>query len=167
MKKYFLFILLFIETISFAQTTAPYKNPLLPVDERVKDLLSRMTPEEKFWQLFMCPGNVSVINDSITQHGVFGLQVSASSQGGGGQMLNYNTTQNAKTLANDINSIQKYYVEKTRLGIPAIMFDEALHGLVRSGCTSFPQSIALAATFDTSLMHDVASAILMKPKHAA
>jgi beta-glucosidase len=164
MKKYFLFVLLFIETISFAQTTAPYKNPLLPVDERVKDLLSRMTPEEKFWQLFMCPGNVSVINDSITQHGIFGLQVSASSQGGGGQMLNYNTTQNAKTLANDINSIQKYYVEKTRLGIPAIMFDEALHGLVRSGCTSFPQSIALAATFDTSLMHDVASAIADETK---
>ena len=151
--------------MSFGQTILPYKNPKLPIDERVKDLLGRMTPEEKFWQLFMCPGDVSVINDTITNHGIFGLQVSAGSKGdAGGQMLNYNISENAKILADKINSIQKYYIENTRLGIPAIMFDEALHGLVRAGCTSFPQSIALAATFDTSLMHSVASAIADETK---
>ena len=46
-----------------------------------------------------------------------------------------------------INEIQKYFVEETRLGIPIIPFDEALHGLVREGATAFPQSIALAATW--------------------
>jgi len=164
-KKYLSFLLLFISTFSFEQTIPPYKNPDLSVDERVKDLLGRMTPEEKFWQLFMCPGNVSVINDTITKHGIFGLQVSAESKGdAGGQILNYNVSENAKILAGKINTIQKYYVENTRLGIPAIMFDEALHGLVRGGCISFPQSIGLAATFDTSLMHSVASAIADETK---
>jgi len=50
-------------------------------------------------------------------------------------------------------------VDQTRLGIPMIAFDEALHGLVRNNATVFPQSIALAATWDTLLMQEVATAI--------
>jgi beta-glucosidase len=50
------------------------------------------------------------------------------------------------------------------LGIPIISFDEALHGLVREGATVFPQSIALAATWDTALMHQVAGAIATETK---
>ena len=50
-------------------------------------------------------------------------------------------------------------MEKTRLGIPIIAFDEALHGLVRDGATVFPQAIGLAATWDTALMGRVALAI--------
>jgi beta-glucosidase len=61
-------------------------------------------------------------------------------------------------------AIQKYFVERTRLGIPIIAFDESLHGLVRSGATSFPQAIALAATWDTALMHRVATAIATETK---
>jgi beta-glucosidase len=67
-------------------------------------------------------------------------------------------------LREKINSIQKFFVEKTRLGIPIIAFDEALHGLVREGATSFPQAIALAATWDTGLMHTVATAIAQETK---
>jgi beta-glucosidase len=37
----------------------PYKDPSQPTEVRVKDLLSRMTPDEKFWQLFMIPGDLS------------------------------------------------------------------------------------------------------------
>jgi beta-glucosidase len=50
------------------------------------------------------------------------------------------------------------------LGIPIIAFDEALHGLVRGGATAFPQAIALAATWDTTLMGEVASAIARQAK---
>jgi beta-glucosidase-like glycosyl hydrolase len=53
--------------------------------------------------------------------------------------------------AEQINAIQKYFIEQSRLGIPIIAFDEALHGLVRSDAAAFPQSIALAATWDTAL----------------
>ena len=60
MNKKALLIVLFLgaQTI-FSQNTPKYKNPKLPVDERVQDLLSRMTVEEKFWQMFMIPGDLS------------------------------------------------------------------------------------------------------------
>ena len=143
-----------------AQKKMPYQNPALPIAERVKDLLQRMTPEEKFWQLFMIPGDLGK-EPSRYSNGIFGFQVSAASMGEGAssQILQYGSSENALLLARKINSIQKYFVEKTRLGIPIIAFDEALHGLVRGGGTSFPQAIGLAASWDTLLMREVASAI--------
>ncbi len=138
----------------------PYQNPAFPVADRVKDLLQRMTSEEKFWQLFMIPGDLGN-EPSRYSNGIFGFQVSAASLGEGvsSQILQYGSTENALMLARKINSIQKYFVEKTRLGIPIIAFDEALHGLVRGGGTSFPQAIGLAASWDTLLMREVATAI--------
>lgn len=143
----------------------PYKNAKLPIAERVKDLLQRMTPEEKFWQLFMIPGDLGT-DETKYKNGIFGFQVSAVSKGSdaNSQLLEYGTGENALTLAQKINSIQKYFVERTRLGIPIIAFDESLHGLVRSGATSFPQAIGLAASWDTGLMHRVATAIAVETK---
>jgi len=148
-----------------AQNTAPYKNSKLPIEERVKDLLNRMTPEEKFWQLFMIPGDLGT-DETKYKNGIFGFQVSAASEGdkASSQMLNYNAEENAFALAKKINHIQKYFVERSRLGIPMIAFDECLHGLVRKGATSFPQAIALAATWDTSLMKKVSTAIALETK---
>lgn len=143
-----------------------YKNPKADIDARVKDLLSRMTPEEKFWQMFMIPGDLDGVDKNRYKNGIFGLQVSAASQGGGGagQMLTYNTQENAYSLAKKVNAIQKYFVNETRLGIPIIAFDEALHGLVRQGATAFPQAIGLAATFDTKMMSQVANAIAQEAR---
>ncbi|HOD66104.1 MAG TPA: glycoside hydrolase family 3 C-terminal domain-containing protein [candidate division Zixibacteria bacterium] len=126
-----------------APEAQPYRDPSLPVDRRIDDLLSRMTPEEKFRQLFMLAENPG---DSLERHahGVFGFQI------GGGEDA---------PVAVVANRIQRHFVERTRLGIPVILFAEALHGLVQKGATSFPQAIALAATFDTALMHDVAATI--------
>ena len=144
----------------------PYKNASLTVEERVKDLLKRMTGEEKFWQLFMIPGSVEKGDEDKYKNGIFGFQVSAASKNGdvAQQMLNYGVSESALSLAKKINATQKYFVEKTRLGIPIIAFDEALHGLVRDGATAFPQAIALAATWDTSLVHSVANAIADETK---
>jgi len=143
-----------------------YKDARASIDDRVKDLLARMTPEEKFWQLFMIPGDLDGVDKNRYQNGIFGLQVSAVAQGGGGanQMMTYNTSENAFTLAKKINAIQKYFVTETRLGIPIIAFDEALHGLVRQGATAFPQAIGLAASFDTTNMAKVANAIARETK---
>src|SRR6185437_7717699 len=143
----------------------PYKNPSLSVEERVTDLIKRMTPEEKFWQLFMIPGDLDNATDSMYFKGIFGLQVSATAKGdAAGQMLNYNTTENALDFAKKLNSIQHFFIEKTRLCIPVIFFDEALHGLVRSDATVYPQAIGLAATFDTGLMHQVSNSIANETK---
>jgi beta-glucosidase len=160
-----LFPVLFFSCSLFAQVkkgqVLPYKNPKLSIDLRVKDLISRMTPEEKFWQLFMIPGDVTEQNKDQFKHGIFGLQVSAAAQGSGNaqQMLTYNTSEDGLSLAKKINKIQKYFVTETRLGIPIIPFDEALHGLVRQGATAFPQSIGLAASFDTTLVAKIGTAI--------
>jgi beta-glucosidase len=142
---------------SFGQV--PYKNPRLPINERVNDLLSRMTIEEKFWQLFMIPGDLDGGKEKY-KNGIFGLQVSAKGSGdAAGQLLNYTSGNNAMETARKINSIQKYFVEETRLGIPIIPFEEALHGLLSGGATAFPQAIGLSAAWDTALMSRVALAI--------
>ncbi|KXH85025.1 beta-glucosidase [Chryseobacterium kwangjuense] len=146
----------------FAQKEKPlYKDPKQPVEARVQDLLKRMTPEEKFWQCFMIPGDLDHVPKAQYKHGIFGLQVSAANHGGGaaGQLLTYNAGEDAEMLAKKINAIQKYFIEESRLGIPIIPFDEALHGLMREGATAFPQAIGLAATFNPELMKQVSSAI--------
>ncbi|MNU19274.1 Xylan 1,4-beta-xylosidase precursor [compost metagenome] len=143
-----------------------YKDPKQPIEARVQDLLKRMTPEEKFWQCFMIPGDLDNVPKDQYSHGIFGLQVSAGNQGGGvaGQLLKYNANEDAERLAKKINAIQKYFVEESRLGIPIIPFDEALHGLMREGATAFPQAIGLSATFNPELMKEVSTAIAKESK---
>jgi len=133
---------------------APYRNPDLPISARVADLLSRMTPEEKFWQLYMSPGSLDDPSHDRS-HGAFGLQISAGDTAGPGAVRG----EAARAHAERINAIQRFFVEETRVGIPIIPFDEALHGLVREDATVFPQAIGLAATWDTALVGRVSRAI--------
>ncbi|SFN03852.1 beta-glucosidase [Chryseobacterium oleae] len=160
-------VLSFSSVYLHAQKEKPlYKDSKQSIEIRVQDLLKRMTPEEKFWQCFMIPGDLDNVPKERYRHGIFGLQVSAGNQGGGaaGQMLTYNANEDAEKLAKKINAIQKYFVEESRLGIPIIPFDEALHGLVREGATAFPQAIGLAASFNPDLMKEVSSAIAKESK---
>src|SRR5690606_35262011 len=138
---------------AFAQATGtpPYRDARLPTDARVRDLLARMTLEEKFWQLYMSPGSLDDPSHDYSS-GAFGLQIPTFAPGA-------DSVDAARTHAARINAIQRWFVEQTRLGIPIIPFDEALHGLAREGATSFPQAIALAATWDTALVGRVARAI--------
>ena len=130
---------------------APYHDPRLPVTDRVRDLLGRMTLDEKFWQLYMTPGDLADPTHDYS-HGAFGLQITPVTPRGTPSDL-------ARADALHIDSIQRFFVERTRLGIPIMPFDEAVHGLVRSGATVFPEAIALAATWDTVLVGHVAAAI--------
>jgi len=144
-------VLALLSAISLAQSPAapPYRDPQRPIDARVRDLLSRMTLEEKFWQLFMIPGDLDNAANDYSK-GIFGLQISTAPAGG---------APSARGHAERVNAIQRYFVEKTRLGIPIIPFEEAVHGLARDGATMYPAAIALAATWDVQLMDRVASAI--------
>ena len=159
-KLYFIFVVVLSIQSALSQV---YKDPKQPVEKRVQDLLSRMTPEEKFWQLFMIPGDLGE-NVEKYKTGIFGFQVNTVGQSAdaGGQLLQNKTGNSAYETAIKINSIQKFFIEKSRLGIPIIAFDEALHGLVRSDATVFPQSIGLAATWDPELVNNVAEAIAME-----
>ncbi|MEK6572547.1 MAG: glycoside hydrolase family 3 N-terminal domain-containing protein, partial [Bacteroidota bacterium] len=122
-----------------------YLNPKLPIDQRVNDLLKRMTLEEKIAQL-QCEIREVEGKDTITAKGIGGL----------GIMLR---PFSAREAAQKANRLQKLVAEKSRLGIPFIMHDEALHGLVGNEATSFPQAIGLAATWNTELMERVATVI--------
>ena len=144
--------LLWLGCLSCGPDAQPlYKDASASVDARVRDLLRRMTPEEKFWQLFMVAGDL-VQGAERYSHGVFGLQARPFPNGA-------DSIQPARALAQRINAAQEFFSTRTRLGIPIIPFEEALHGLTQPGATSFPQAIGLAATWDTGLMAGVASAI--------
>ena len=108
-----------------------------------------MTPDEKYWQLFMIPGDLDDSSHDYSR-GIFGLQIGTADT---------TPARAARAHAIRINAIQRYFVERTRLGIPILPFEEAVHGLARPGATVFPQAIALAATWDTNLVSRVANAI--------
>ncbi|MGH7600668.1 MAG: glycoside hydrolase family 3 N-terminal domain-containing protein, partial [bacterium] len=141
-----LFFTIFVS--AFAQDTKakfPYFNPKLPVEERVQDLVNRMSIEEKITQL-QCEIQAVDGRDSIITKGLGNLAISLRPLG-------------PREAAEKANRIQKLAIEKTRLGIPSIIHDEALHGLVGKEATSFPQAIGLAATWNPALMEKIASVI--------
>lgn len=157
--------LLLIPAWVFCQQKLPYKNASLPVEVRVKDLLKRMTPDEKLRQLFMVAGDLGK-NPNEFKGGLFGFSVNTagSADNEADKMLEFTPGRNAVSTAKKINAVQKFIVEESRLGIPIIAFEEALHGVVRTDATAFPQSIALAATWDTTLVNNVAHAIALECK---
>lgn len=127
-----------------------YKNAQLPIERRVDDLLRRMTLEEKIGQLQCVISDVENSEAKIKEFvGNIGVVLRPFS---------------SKEAAEKYNQLQKVAVEQTRLGIPILMHDEALHGLLAKGATSFPQAIALAATWDVDLMRQVAGAIASETK---
>ena len=157
-------LLVFILCISQFTYAQLYKDPTQSIDARVNDLLSRMTPAEKAWQVFMVPSDFDTTKCRF-EHGIFGLQLfTTENNDPHQQILNYSKQQTAQAYAQKANQIQHYFVEQTRLGIPVIFFDEGLHGLVRGQATCFPQAIALAASFDTQLMQEVATQIALEAK---
>ncbi len=150
-----LLFLILIVAAACEQSPPIYKNPEAPISARVEDLLGRMSKEEKFWQLFMIPGDLSEGKANYS-NGIFGLQIRGNSDATATEQL---MTGSALATARKVNAIQRYFVKETRLGVPIIAFEEALHGLIAEGATSYPVPIALAATWDTVLMAKVASAI--------
>ncbi len=143
-----------------------YKDPSQPVAARVSDLLGRMTLAEKAMQMqcvWQKKGDIQTAKGdfdpakaaTIYPDGLgmmarpsdrVGLNV-ATGAGDNGALPN----RNAFDTATFINAVQKWAVEKTRLGIPLIMHEESLHGYVAPDATCFPQAIGLASSFDPDM----------------
>jgi beta-glucosidase len=133
-----------------------YKNPVLSAARRTRDLLARMTLEEKaaqmvcIWQkkpetLVDAEGNFDEQKAKRAFRDRRGLgQVGRPSDAGRGK--------NAREMAELTNAIQRFFLENSRLGIPVIFHEECLHGHAAVDGTSFPQPIALGATFDPELV---------------
>lgn len=134
----------------------PYQDRNRSTRARTKDLLSRMTLEEKaaqmmcVWQekagaLIDAKGKFDLLKARAHFQKGLGLgQVGRPSDAAGGL--------NARATAELTNDIQKFFLEESRLGIPVIFHEECLHGQAAIDSTSFPQPIGLAATFNPDLI---------------
>ncbi len=138
--------------IAAAQDAVPdYKNPKLPIEQRVADLLGRMTLEEKCAQLLPQRGAREVLDTTGKYDNDSAKKVLFS-------LYNPATKISPHDAAVLRNALQRYLVEKTRLGIPEMPAGELLHGFMSNGATSFPQALALASTFDPPLVKRVFTA---------
>src|SRR5277367_6377088 len=149
-----------------SQQTPPYREPSLPTEQRIDDLLSRMTLEEKVAQLEGAWENHQFHKDPQTlfvdEKGNFlPERAAALLKDGLGEMSRPSEPtagRSPRQMAEFTNAMQKWFRENTRLGIPVLFHEECLHGHVAPGGTSYPQAIALASTWDPGLMEDVFSA---------
>ncbi|MDP9001547.1 MAG: glycoside hydrolase family 3 C-terminal domain-containing protein, partial [Myxococcota bacterium] len=131
-----------------------YRDANVPVAERVTDLLARMTLPEKIAQLESVNWEHTHIDDATSHQFSVGEARRLISQGIG-EVTRPSDRHDARGAIDFVNAIQKFLVHETRLGIPALSHEEALHGFVAPGGTSFPQAIALAATFDPTLVEQI------------
>ncbi|HEV2424880.1 MAG TPA: glycoside hydrolase family 3 N-terminal domain-containing protein [Terriglobia bacterium] len=145
------FIVLILGTSLPAQDAQPaYKNPRLPIEQRVSDLLGRMTLEEKCAQLV--PQRGGEILDTTGQF------TPESARALFRQMFSPDSKVSPHDAAVLRNAVQRYLIEKTRLGVPTFFQGEALHGFMSNGAISFPQVLGLASTWDPDLVRQVFTA---------
>lgn len=159
-------------SMALAATAGPlYKDRSATVARRVEDLLGRMTLDEKIMQMQCTWQQKSLIQDG---KGEFSPEKASKEYPNGlgmigrpsdrqlGQAAGAGDTgvvvhRNAFETATYVNAIQKWAVGQTRLGIPLLMHEEALHGYVARDATSFPQAIGLASSFDPDMARKVFS----------
>jgi beta-glucosidase len=161
MKKQLL-ILCMIPLVAFSQRPA-YKNENLAPEVRAKDLISRMTLAEKVAQLqCMWKDKLKIFTDGkfdeekaakVLKNGIGTLARLNEDQSPGA--TGYHPTLPAKEAAVQYNEVQRFFVEKTRLGIPVISHEEGLHGQQAADATNFPVPIALASSWNEDLVYDV------------
>lgn len=140
---------------SFGQK-CPYQDSSLPVRLRVKDLLSRMTREEKIRQLDMYRGFEFMPMGQAHEATIYNEDTIARALGSYsvGSMHDF-----YPAYASLSNRVQHYVITHSRLGIPVLFIEEGLHGYSGKGSTSFPIPLALGATWDTFLMHRIGRCI--------
>ena len=143
---------------------APYWNSALPTDQRVADLLGRMTLDEKIAQITALWDNKTEIEDSsynfdpakATQTHPNGIgEISRPSDKHGPGSPRIEPPRSIEQSVAYVNAVQTWAREHTRLGIPVLFHEEALHGLAVKDATSYPQAIGLASTWDPDLLRQV------------
>ena len=144
-------------TVTSVESAEPlYRDASRPRDERVEDLLRRMTREEKVGQL----GSAWVFQ--LADGAEFSTERAAELlRNGLGHVTRISgaSSLEAEASARLANAIQSHLVEETRLGIPAIVHEEICSGLMAREATVFPQAIGLASTWDPDLAEALADSI--------
>lgn len=141
MKTSFLCLLLLSLPFSVFADLPVYKDSSAPIEKRIDDLISKMTLDEKFRQL-ACVDNINDFNKDPLA---------------GGVIRNFFKYDQPAKAAKGYNRMQQIAVEKHRLGIPVLMHDEGIDGLMSAGCTYNPVAIAQAATWEPKIVAETAS----------
>lgn len=138
------------------KTEKIYLDSSKSIEERVNDLIGMMTLEEKLREMGMYDAKY------LLHDGVFssGLAHEFFKGIGIGAMLV--PALNPEECAKAVNELQRFIIDNTRLGIPALVISECLHGFMSPGATIFPQAIGLACSWDPELVREIASAIAME-----
>ncbi len=158
-----------IALIGSAAGKYPYRDANLPIDQRVEDLLSRMTIEEKAGQLVCLMGwdSYQINGKKVTTSEKFRNEVDSLHVGMYWAVFRADPW-TRKTIANGLNpalaaeaanAMQRYAIEHSRLGIPIFLAEEAPHGHMAIGSTVFPTGLGMAATWNTELMQQVGEVI--------
>lgn len=135
---------------------AAYLDPSLPPSQRVEDLLGRMSVAEKLaqlgsqWVLSLLDGDQfsPAKAGPLLRHGIGHVTRPAGA-----------TTQDSAGVARTVNAIQRHLLNETRLGIPATMHEESLHGVLATEDVVYPQAIGMAAAWNPDLVEQVSLAI--------
>ncbi|UMB55269.1 glycoside hydrolase family 3 C-terminal domain-containing protein [Lutibacter sp. A64] len=152
MKNLYLLLFLIVGFYhnSNAQSQYPYQNAKLSVEDRVQDLLSKMSLEEKVRQMDMYKG------EFFKEGEAFSKLKTAERIGNLGVGAIHDIYPNSAEM---INELQKNVIESNRWGIPALIMCEMLHGYFGEGATAFPMNIGMGASWDTDLMKKVGTVI--------
>lgn len=141
----------------------PYEDPSLDAERRVDDLLSRMTLEEKTAQMATLYGYGRVLKDelptpawkqSIWKDGIGNIDEHLNgvlSPGFAKSKLSLPYSLHAES----INTVQRFFVEETRLGIPVDFTNEGIRGLAHPKATSFPSQLGVASAWDRALVDEI------------
>ena len=148
----------------------PYRDPSRPVDERVADLLDRMTLDEKIAQLRAIwlkpqPGGRYEVWDRMVEQGTDPARLLAD---GIGQITRPFGTVPIEPADGwrSLRAVQRFLRENTRLGIPALPHDECLSGFMAQGATQFPSPLSMGATWNPDLIEQVAGVISRQMREA-
>lgn len=174
MKRIILSIIVCCLTLSLSaakktKTLLPYQNPQLSVEERVNDLIQRMTLEEKVgqlrctlaWNYYTIQGKNVVPSESFKKdiaEGQIGM-LWGTFRADPWTQKSLENGLNPELAAKAGNALQKYVIENTRLGIPLFLAEEAPHGHMAIGTTVFPTGFGMAATWDPSLIEKIGEVI--------
>lgn len=140
---------------SHAQKKYPYQDSKLPVEDRVKDLLSRMSLEEKARQMDMYRGELFKEKEDFSK---------SKSDAKIGKLGIGAIHDLYPRSAKMINDLQSEVIKNNKWGIPALIMCEMLHGYLDDGSTAFPMNIGLGATWDTNVMDKVGKVIAMEAR---
>ena len=149
-------------TAGHAQKKLPYRDATLPIEERVNDLLSRMTTEEKVgqlrctlaWDYYETDGKKVVPSEKFKKditEGQIGM-LWGTYRADPWTRKSLENGLNPELAAKAGNALQKYVLEHTRLGIPLFLAEEAPHGHMAIGTTVFPTGFGMAATWNPQLI---------------